>query len=166
MYLPFGMVFVFYELIVECHSVVFGVWLDISLGNCTLFQHQFCHFCMWFVSYHPYALHGFKYHIADIGTIVVRWSLTSVGLRILFDYNNILLYANICCVAWGTPIIFFTYYCISGNFHQEKIFVNFAICSHWRNFYYAVFLSCVNDYIEDMATFITLAKILFHRIYL
>ena len=45
MYLPFGMVFVFYELIVECHSVVFGVWLDISLGNCTLFQHQFCHFC-------------------------------------------------------------------------------------------------------------------------
>ena len=50
-------------------------------------------------------------------------------------------------------------YCICRNFHQEKIFANFAICSHWRNFYHANFMSRVNDYIEDMATFTALAKI-------
>ena len=50
-------------------------------------------------------------------------------------------------------------YCICGNFHQEKIFANFAICSHWQNLYHANFLSCVNDYIEDLATFTALAKI-------
>ena len=26
-------------------------------------------------------------------------------------------------------------YGIRGNFHQEKIFANFTICSYWRNFY-------------------------------
>ena len=40
-----------------------------------------------------------------------------------------------------------------------EIFANFAICSYWRNFYRTNFLSCVNDYIEDMATFTALAKI-------
>ena len=39
-----------------------------------------------------------------------------------------------------------------------EIFANFAICSHWRNFYCANFLSCVNDYIEDIVTFTALAK--------
>ena len=50
-------------------------------------------------------------------------------------------------------------YRIGGNFHQEKIFANFATCSRWRNFLSANFLSCVNDYIEDMATFTALTKI-------
>ena len=40
-----------------------------------------------------------------------------------------------------------------------EIFANFAICSHWRNFYHTNFLSRVNDYIEDMVTFTALAKI-------
>ena len=40
-----------------------------------------------------------------------------------------------------------------------EIFANFAICSHWRNFLSCKFLSCVNDYIEDMATFTALVKI-------
>ena len=44
-------------------------------------------------------------------------------------------------------------------FRQEKIFANFTTCSRWRNFLSANFLSCVNDYIEDMATFTALAKI-------
>ena len=52
-----------------------------------------------------------------------------------------------------------TIYRIAGNFHQEKIFANFATCSCWSIFYLQIFLSCVNDYIEDMATFTTLAKI-------
>ena len=50
-------------------------------------------------------------------------------------------------------------YCTRGNFRQEKIFANFTICSHWRNFYHAIFLSCVHDNTEDMATFTALAKI-------
>ena len=37
----------------------------------------------------------------------------------------------------------------------------FATCSHWRNFYHANFLSCVNDYIEDMATFTAWRKFIF-----
>ena len=49
-------------------------------------------------------------------------------------------------------------YRIRGNFHQEKIFANFTICSYWRNFCRMNFLSCV-DYIEDMATFPALVKI-------
>ena len=58
--------------------------------------------------------------------------------------------------------------CIRRNFCQEKIFTNFAICSHWWIFYHTNCLSCtcVNDYIEDMATFTALAKNLFHRIFL
>ena len=48
---------------------------------------------------------------------------------------------------------------IHGNFHQEKIFTHFAICSYWRNFYHTNFLSYINDYIEDMATFTALVKI-------
>ena len=40
-----------------------------------------------------------------------------------------------------------------------EIFANFATCFCWRNFYYENFLSCINDYIEDMATFMALAKI-------
>ena len=28
---------------------------------------------------------------------------------------------------------------IRGNFRQEKNFAIFAICSHWRNFYHAIF---------------------------
>ena len=28
-----------------------------------------------------------------------------------------------------------TNYCIVGNLRQEKIFANFATCSHWQNFY-------------------------------
>ena len=35
----------------------------------------------------------------------------------------------------------------------------FAICCHWQNFYHVNFLSCVNDYVEDMATFTAFAKI-------
>ena len=45
------------------------------------------------------------------------------------------------------------------NFRQEKIFANFNICSHRRDFYHINFLSSVNDYIEDMATFTALEKI-------
>ena len=45
------------------------------------------------------------------------------------------------------------------KFSPGETFANFAICSHWRNFYHANFLSYVNDYIEDMATFTALAKI-------
>ena len=52
-------------------------------------------------------------------------------------------------------------YRIRGNFRQEKIFTNFAICSYWQNIYPANFLSCVNDYIEDMVTFTALVKIYF-----
>ena len=40
-----------------------------------------------------------------------------------------------------------------------EIFANFTMCSYWRNFYRMNFLSCVNDYIEDMVTFTALAKI-------
>ena len=50
-------------------------------------------------------------------------------------------------------------YHVCRNFHQEKFFTNFAICSHWQSFYHVIFLSCVNDYIEDMMTFTTLPKI-------
>ena len=52
-----------------------------------------------------------------------------------------------------------TSYRICRNFRQEKIFTNLAICSYWRNFYCVNFLSCVNDYVEDVATFTALVKI-------
>ena len=42
----------------------------------------------------------------------------------------------------------------------------FQFCHHWRNFYHVNFLSCVNDCIEDMATFTALAKIYFTKIFL
>ena len=45
------------------------------------------------------------------------------------------------------------------RFRQEKGFANFTTCSHWGNFYLRMLLFCVNDYIEDMATFTALAKI-------
>ena len=54
--------------------------------------------------------------------------------------------------------------CIRGNFRQEKIFANFTICSHWWNFCHTNFLSCVNGYVEDMATCI--GENLFHWIFL
>ena len=47
-------------------------------------------------------------------------------------------------------------YCIHRNFHQEK-FLPSALID--KNFITRIFLSCVNDYIEDMATFTALAKI-------
>ena len=50
-------------------------------------------------------------------------------------------------------------YCIAENFHQEKIFANFTTCLHGQNFYPANFLSHIDDYTEDMATFTALAKI-------
>ena len=50
-------------------------------------------------------------------------------------------------------------YRIGRNFHQDKIFANFATYSRWRKFLSANFLSRVNDYIGDMATFTALAKI-------
>ena len=50
-------------------------------------------------------------------------------------------------------------YRIAENFHQEKFFANFASCLHGRNFYPANFLSRIDDYTEDMATFTALAKI-------
>ena len=46
-------------------------------------------------------------------------------------------------------------YCIGGNFRQEKIFTNFTTSGNLS----VNFLPGVNDYIEDMATFTTLAKI-------
>ena len=36
-------------------------------------------------------------------------------------------------------VYYWAYYHIRGNFRQEKIFINFAICSYWRNFYHANF---------------------------
>ena len=45
-----------------------------------------------------------------------------------------------------------------GKFLPGENFANFTICSHWRNIYHANFLSCVNDYIEDMATFTASVK--------
>ena len=48
---------------------------------------------------------------------------------------------------------------MAGNVCQEKIFTNFTTCLHWRNFYPANFLSRIDDYTEDMATFTALAKI-------
>ena len=45
---------------------------------------------------------------------------------------------------------------MARNIRQEKFF---ATCLHGRNFYHANFLSCIDDYTEDMATFTTLAKI-------
>ena len=53
-------------------------------------------------------------------------------------------------------------YHIAGNFCQEKIFTNFATCSRWRNNFiceFFVLYMCVNNYIEDIATFTALAKI-------
>ena len=44
-------------------------------------------------------------------------------------------------------------------FTRRKFLPIFAICSHWWNFYHANFLSGINDYIEDMATFTAWAKI-------
>ena len=43
-------------------------------------------------------------------------------------------------------------------FHQEKVFTNFTIYSHWQRS--VNFFSNVKYRIADMATFITLAKIL------
>ena len=48
---------------------------------------------------------------------------------------------------------------MARNIRQEKIFTDFANCLHRRNFYPTNFLSCIDDYTEDMATFTTLAKI-------
>ena len=48
------------------------------------------------------------------------------------------------------------------SFARRKIFANFAnfaIDFIGKIFYHTTFLSCVDDYIEDMATFTTLAKI-------
>ena len=42
---------------------------------------------------------------------------------------------------------------------SNEIFANFTTCLHGRNFYPANFLSRIDDYTEDMATFTTLAKI-------
>ena len=44
-------------------------------------------------------------------------------------------------------------YCICRNFRQETIFANFATHSHWRKFLHTNLLSCIKDYIDDMATF-------------
>lgn len=41
---------------------------------------------------------------------------------------------------------------------HEKIFANFATYSHWRKFYHSTSLPSVNDCMEDMVTFTTLAK--------
>ena len=57
-------------------------------------------------------------------------------------------------------------YRIGGNFCQEKIFANFATCSHRQNFLSANFLPRADDYIEDMATFYRIGENLFHRIFL
>ena len=40
-----------------------------------------------------------------------------------------------------------------------KYVEGFTTCSHWQNIYHSNLLSCVNDYIEDIATFTALAKI-------
>ena len=48
--------------------------------------------------------------------------------------------------------------CIAGNFRQEKIFANLATWSCWRKFCSVNILSCVNDYIEHVATFTILTK--------
>ena len=44
---------------------------------------------------------------------------------------------------------------IHRNFHQEKIFATFIVVK----FFSRKFLSCVNDYMEDMVTFTALVKI-------
>ena len=38
-------------------------------------------------------------------------------------------------------------------YNYIEIFANFTTCSQWQRFYHAIFLSCVKDWIEDMATF-------------
>ena len=50
-------------------------------------------------------------------------------------------------------------YRIAEKFHKEKIFTNFTTCLNGRNFYPANFLSRIEDYTEDMATFTILVKI-------
>ena len=52
-------------------------------------------------------------------------------------------------------------YHIHGNFRQEKVFTISPSALMGEIFIMQIFLSCVNDYIEDMAIFITLAKIYF-----
>ena len=44
-------------------------------------------------------------------------------------------------------------YCIRGNFRQFRHLLSLV------KFLYENFLSCINDYIEDMVTFTALAKI-------
>ena len=50
-------------------------------------------------------------------------------------------------------------YRIGGNFYQEKVSPILPPAIIGEIFIFANFLSCVNDYIEDMATFTVLAKI-------
>ena len=45
----------------------------------------------------------------------------------------------------------------AGNFHDEKI-NQFRTCSRWQEFLTVNSFSCVNDYIDVMATFTALAK--------
>ena len=45
------------------------------------------------------------------------------------------------------------------KYSPRENFANFATGLHGWNFYPANFLSCINDYTEDMATFTALAKI-------
>ena len=52
-------------------------------------------------------------------------------------------------------------YCTAGNFHQEKIYANFAAPT--LSLAKLLVFSCVNDYIDKMATFTTLAKIYFMK---
>ena len=58
-------------------------------------------------------------------------------------------------------------YCICRNFRQETIFANFATHSHWRKFLHANLLSCIKDYIDDVATFnLPHWQIFFHKFFL
>ena len=43
---------------------------------------------------------------------------------------------------------------VARNFLQEKSFANFTTCYHWQKFLSVNFLSCVNDYVEDVVTLI------------
>ena len=93
------------------------------------------------------------------------WQLHSMG-TVLAEVNSFILMCGSCLKNYTKNLISnnlwaFWEYHICGNFRQEKIFADFTICSYWRKFYHANFLSCVNDYIEDMVTFTALAKIYF-----
>ena len=85
------------------------------------------------------------------GTGILSMFAARAGARRVFgvDQSNI-IYKAMDIVRYNIHNIHDMIYCIHRNF---------ATCSCWRKFYHAKFLSCIKDYIEDMATVTTLANL-------